>query len=323
MYMVFKIKPSRGPSCYNKWFGEQENSMRITRGFFILITMLLIGTLPCIAQESHDYIDWTSEQLSDAFDEVARNYGAVEYATFTFMVEFNRIPEDIDELRDTGHLNVRMTNPYTGGPVVALYPSDIPDGALIGNFQISTHEEGSEVWVDAWYLRRDSQGDMFSRSMQKRIALYSSSVDYEYFFENDLTREEQFVAVYCRHAIDAIESFQQRNGRSPDHFIDMYDNGDVNTRYINPITDSLATSTEDLSPGDFLYRKIGEDGYTLIGWGLEEPVFFATTDEIEEMHFYVEWAEVIEVEGDAEQVDVTTEDDGGTDNGVQDRDTAL
>jgi hypothetical protein len=195
---------------------------------------------------------------------------------------------------------------------------------LIGNIQISTHAEGMEVWVDAWYLRRDSQDDMFSRSMQKRISLYTSSVDYEYFFENDLTREEQFTAVYCSQAIDAIESFMQRNGRSPDHFIDMYDNGDVNTRYVNPVTDSLATSTGDLSPGDFLYRKIGEDGYTLIGWGFEEPVFFATTDEIEEMHFYVEWAEMVEDEGDAEQVDeMVTGDDGETDNGVQDRDFAL
>jgi len=298
--------------------------MRFNRGFFILILALQLVTLPCIAQDSHDYGNWTDEQFRYAFDEVARNYGAVEYAAFTFMVEFGRTPEDIHELIDTGHLNVRMTNPYTNGPVEALTQADIPDGNLIGNIGISTHDDGNAVWIEAWYLRRDEGGTMFSRSMEKRIFLFSSEVDYAYFFENDLTREEQVTAIYCRQAVDAIESFLQRNGRSPDNFIDMYDNGDVNTRYVNPMTDSLATSTEDLSPGDFLYRKIGEDGYTLIGWGYSEPVFFATTDDVEEMHFYVEWGELVEGDGEVEEVAGTEfEDDGDTDSGVRGRDTAL
>lgn len=237
--------------------------------------------------------DWTSEQLLAAFDEVARNYGAIEYATYTYMTEFSAAPKNIDELRESGHLNVQMTNPYTGGEVLALVRTDNPEGDILGNVGMSIHDDGREVRVETWFLRRDDTDTMYQRSMLKRMSVRVNTVDRGYFFENENPRDEQMVAVYCKQAIDAIESFIQRNGRTPEDFVDMYNNGDVNVHYINPVTGELMMPSDDLSAGDYTYRKIGEEGYTLIGWGREEPVFFATTDENEELAFYVEWPQLL------------------------------
>ncbi len=275
--------------------------------------MLLVGFVAgCLAipQSVHANIpDWTTGEFSNAFDEVARNYGAVEYATYTFMIEYGIAPSSLDELRDTGHLNVQMANPYTDGDVLSLTSDDYPDGDLEGNILVSNRlNNGREVRIEAWFLRRNADGIIHIRSMVKRISLYESEIDRLYFFDNDLPREEQFVAIYCRQAIDAFESFEQRNGRSAEDFGDMYENGDVNVRYINPITGEIAVSSGELSAGDFYYEKIGEDGFYFIGWGRERPVFFASTDEDATLEFYLEWPELLM--GEEESVE---DEDGNED----------
>lgn len=269
----------------------------------ILLTgLLLLLCMPVFAQDARR--SWTDEELSGAFDEVARNLGAVEYATYTFMVEFGRAPESLDELRDSGHLNVLMANPYTGGEVVSLTMEDYPDGDLAGNILIVSQDEDREAHVEAWYVRSGEEPRIYYvRSMVKGIWLYQSEIDYNYFFDNDNPRDEQMVAVYCRQAVDAIDSYVQRNGETPGDFMQMYENGDVNVLYINPISNELAESVDDISPGDFFYEKIGEDGYVLIGWGRELPVFFATTDDETEVEFYLEWGDEEPDEEDPENAE--------------------
>ena len=234
--------------------------------------------------------DWTQEEYDAAFDEVARNFGAVEYATYTFMVEFSRAPDSLDELRQTGHLNVLMSNPYTGGEVRSLTRADFPDGDLAGNIFVADRDEGREAHIQAFYVRNTNPPTV--RSMIKRVYLYQSEVDHRYMFENDLPRDEQMVVAYCLQAIDALESFRQKVGESPKDFEDMYVRGDVNVHYINPITGELVVSSQELSAGNYFYRKIGDEGYLLIGWGRTRPVFFATTDESEEEKFYQTWPEL-------------------------------
>ena len=229
---------------------------------------------------------WSDEDLAGAFDEVARNFGAIEYAAYTYMVEFNRVPESLDDLISTGHLNVEMTNPYTSGDVLSLTREDVPDGDLAGNVLMYSADEGREVHVETWMVRNDEGYGLYTRSMIKRIYIFSNEITYNYIFENELSRDEQLTAVYCVQAMDAIESFAQRNGVSPVDFADMYENGDVNVHYINPFTGMLAISSETLSPGDYFYEKFGDEGYTIMGWGNAEPVFFATTEESEEVLFY-------------------------------------
>jgi len=278
----------------------------------LLSVLVILGLAPVSAmgQDGTRISDWSREQFMAAFDEVARNYGAVEYATYTFMVENNRPPENLDELRDSGHLNVVMVNPYTGDDVMSLVEEDYPDGDLIGNVWVSSRDNGHEAHVEVWYLRPDDGGAIYIRSMVKRMYLFESEPEYEYMFGNDLPREEQMVTVYCRQAVDALASFKQRNGRLPDDFTDMYENGDVNVHYINPLTGEPAAASEDISPGDFWYERLEgeeEDGYTLIGWGSEFPVFFGTTDEAVEMAFYLEWPQLLE--GDDEDDDDDDDDD--------------
>ena len=280
--------------------------------------MLLTGLLVIIclfysASSVAKIRDWTTEEFACAFDEVARNYGAAEYATYTFMLEFGRSPESFDELRDSGHLNVLMVNPYTQGEVLSLTDDDYPDGDLAGNVYLSSpRENGEEAHLEAWYLRRDDQEVIVQRSMVKRIFIYFSSVDYNYLFGNDLPCDEQFTAVYCRQVIDALESFEQRNGRSPDDFDDMYENGDVNVHYINPIMGEVVVSSEELSPGNYYYEKIGDDGFCFIGWGRERPVFFACTDEEAALEFYLEWPELIDEDIDPDDSENADEDQDET-----------
>lgn len=263
--------------------------MKKITALFSLITAALIlsGTLLFAGNNDPDHpvYSWNDEQFAAAFDEVARNFGAIEYASYTFMVEFGRHPESLQELRETGHLNVEMTNPYYESGVVDLTEEDIPDGHLAGNIFMRVESGGYIVFIEAYYVRSNGEYPTV-HSMIKQITLYQSEIDHAYLFEQDIPRDEQFTAVYCRQAVDAIESFLQRKGRSPDDFIDMYDHGDVNVRYFNPVTGEMAVSSEEMSAGDFYYKKVGDETYTLIGWGREEPVFFATTDESEEIWFY-------------------------------------
>jgi hypothetical protein len=255
----------------------------------ILPVMIVFPLSQAAYSQGHTH-DWTDQDFRQAFDEVARNYGAVEYATYTFMVEFARAPYSMQELIDTGHLNVIMTNPYTGEDVISLTPEDFPDGDHAGNIYLTDRDEGHEAHIEAYYVRNGTPPMV--HSMLKRIYLYTSSIDHAYFFENDLPRDEQMTAVYCRQAVDALESIQQKIGKSPDDFEDMYIRGDVNVHYVNPVTGELAVSSEELSAGDFSYKKIGDEGYMLIGWGRERPVFFATTDDAESDAFYAEWPEL-------------------------------
>ena len=270
----------------------------------VSIWILLGATSPAGSVLELD--NWTDDQFRAAFDETARNYGAVEYATYTFMVEFGRPPHSLDELRESGHLNVLMTNPYTGGEIFSLTLEDYPDGDLAGNIFVLDRKEGTEAHLEIWFIR---PGDTsIVRSMVKVIYIYQSEPDRAYLFQEDLPRDEQFVAVYCRQSIDALESFEQRNGRTPEDFDDMYENGDVNVHYINPINNELAVSTGESSPGDFMYRKIGEEGFTIIGWGRERPVFFATTETSEEEWFYSLYPELLENSSETEEESVDDED---------------
>jgi hypothetical protein len=261
----------------------------------LLLVSVAVASVPFRTNAGVD--TWSEQQFRDAFDEIARNFGAVEYSTYTFMIEFGRSPHSLDELRTSGHLNVVMANPYTGGDVLSLTREDYPDGDLAGNIFVHDRDEGRETHVEVWYFRYNDPGTL--HSMVKRIWIYDSEPDREYLFGNDLPRDEQFTAVYCRQAIDALESFQQKVGESPESFDDMYQRGDVNVHYINPVTGELAVSSEELSAGDFMYRKVCDEGYTLIGWGRERPVFFATTDPEEELRFYAQYPELME--DDAEQ----------------------
>jgi hypothetical protein len=266
-----------------------KHYIRTTLNLSLGLAILALIQVPLLAVSYSS--NWTDAQYRAAFDETARNFGAAEYATYTFMTEFGRSPHNLKELIDTGHLNVLMTNPYTGGEVLSLEPEDYPNGHLAGNMLIADRDEGKETHIEAYYVRKDREPMV--HSMIKRIYLYTSSVDHAYLFENDLPRDEQFTAVYCMQAIDALESFQQKIGKSPDSFEDMYTRGDVNVHYINPVTGDLAVSTEDISAGDFFYGKIGDEGYELVGWGRDRPVFFATTDEATETAFYLKWPQLL------------------------------
>jgi hypothetical protein len=277
-------------SCYNPMNLEGE-IMKTAR---ILILTIIALAMSGLAMGKDNLTD---KELRWGFDECARNFGAVEYATYTYMVEFHKAPASLQELRDTGHLNVLMVNPYSGAEVKSLGPDDYPDGDLAGNIYIKDRDESREAHEEIWYVRPNDQTIL--HSMVKRIYLYTSSLDHQLFFDNDLPRDEQFVAVYCRQAVDALESFQQKIGTSPDNFEDMYNRGDVNVHYINPITGELAVSSEELSVGNFFYKKEKDNGYTLIGWGRTRPVFFASTDEDASNAFYQIWpglADEIEAE---------------------------
>jgi hypothetical protein len=180
-----------------------------------------------------------------------------------------------------------MKNPYTGGDVKSLTKADIPDGVLMGNLLVFDRDLGREAREEAYYVRKGKPATV--HSMIKRIWIYHSSLDHSIFFENDLPRDEQMTAVYCRQALDALESFQQKIGSSPVDFDDEYKRGDVNVRYVNPITKEQVKSSEKLSAGDYYYKKIGDEGYMLIGWGRERPVFFACTDDAASAEFYKQW----------------------------------
>ena len=74
--------------------------MKSNKKITLLVLILLIGGITVLPTVSRaDVSTWTEEEFDFAFDEVARNYGAAEYAIYTFMVEYGRSPESIDELR--------------------------------------------------------------------------------------------------------------------------------------------------------------------------------------------------------------------------------
>jgi hypothetical protein len=241
---------------------------RIMKKLF-LVTTLIFLLLTVTAQCKDSQTGQNREEFDRIFNEVARNFGAVEAAFYTFGVEFERVPGSLQEMIDTGHLRVKWANPYTGEPVQQTHdktPGDI-------SWQIA--EDDPYIVTSAFYT--DLRDSTVTRWMTKTIWIYTHEELRKWVFGDDAPREEKLVRVYCLQFEDAIESFRQRFGRLPETHEELAE-GDVNVAYINPITAEVVKNSEQLSPGDFWYRKLDDDHFAIVGWGNDEPVYFLSND---------------------------------------------
>ncbi|MFH1515465.1 MAG: hypothetical protein ABIG42_08400, partial [bacterium] len=109
---------------------------------FALVVVCLLGFLvsnPVMATEK----EFSREELKQAFDVVAQNFGALQFAYYTFTLEFERPPNDINELKDSGHLRVQLINPYyKDKPVVLGAATDKPTAAGL------YYSKTDELWGD-------------------------------------------------------------------------------------------------------------------------------------------------------------------------------
>ena len=230
------------------------------------MSVLLLG---CTAFAGSKYTYTDREQFDETFNTVARNFGAVEGAYYTYTLEFERVPETIQEMVDTGHLQVDWNNPYTGDPVRQTSEKAPGDLSWVPG------DEDPVVEISAYYI--DYNDTKMVRWMTKTIWIYTHKELHKWIFEDGAPREEQLVRVYCLQFEDALTSYKQRFGEFPDTY-DELAKGDVNVAYLNPITSELVRNSRELSPGDIWYRKIDDEHFAIVGWGHDEPVYFFSND---------------------------------------------
>jgi hypothetical protein len=267
--------------------------MKKTIGSILILALFVVFSTFCGAAETKKL---DREQLKSAFDVVAQNLGALEYAYYTFTLEFERTPENIDEMISTGHLRVEMGNPYSKDPVHLGTIGETPiPGALYYKKESKTAAQFVCHFIDPNAPDR-------TRWLQRRIVMFTHQELKKAVFGDNASRNEKLTRVYLLQMGDALDSFEQRYGKFPASWAEMSKIGDVNVKYLNPMTGKLVKQTDKFSPGDFLYRTYakgetrkvpykkpdGTRGYTeqlceeyyyeLVGWGEKEPVYYYSND---------------------------------------------
>jgi hypothetical protein len=234
-----------------------------------IITVLAILLLPVVACANAGYKYKDRADFDRIFDEIARNFGAVEGAYYTYTLEFEKVPTSLQEMIDTGHLRVIWTNPYTGKPVQQS------EGNVPGDITWVVEEDGDYISTATSYISWNNPNEI--RWMKKSIWPYTHEELHKWVFGDDASREEKLVRVYCLQMEDAIDSFEQRFGRMPNSYEEL-GKGDVNVAYINPFTGKQVKDSGDLSPGDFRYERIDDKHFSIVGWGKTKPVYFMSND---------------------------------------------
>ena len=298
-------------------------------GLTILVFILICSTCYAVSDKS----EFTRDELKRGFDIVAQNFGALQFAYYTFTLEFERPPNDIQELTDSGHFMVKLKNPYSDKDV---YLGAINDKPYPAGLYYSKFDELSGEFA-AFFINPNKPSKL--RSLKSRVTIFTHEALKEMVFGDDASREEQLTKIYLIQLNDAIDSFEQRYGRLPKSLDEMSEIGDVNVSYINPFTKKPVKNTDKLSAGDYMYRKFtkGEDEksetntgsdsdekfmydrfktvvkrstpkniddndlsdddeyYEVIGWGKEEPVYYFSTDTTRE---YFGWGSTPEEDSD-------------------------
>jgi hypothetical protein len=273
---------------------SKENKMKK----LLFLTVVLLFTFPVAAHTEGSYQYKNRADFDRIFDEVSRNFGAVEASYYTYTMEFERVPQSLQDMIDTGHLRVKWTNPYTGETVKQTYDREI------GDISWEVLDNGEYIAMTTFFISWNNMDE--TRWMKRGIWPYTQEELKKWVFNNDVTREEQLVRVYCLQLEDALESYELRFGYMPESYEDLA-KADVNVAYINPITGEVVKNSPELSPGDFWYEKIvayvnlatGEvvkgspefnpggkwvdaSLFSIVGWGLNEPVYFMSNDRTRE-----------------------------------------
>jgi hypothetical protein len=262
---------------------------------FFLVTLAVMMLLSSTAYPM-DIKKASRDDLKKAFDVCVQNYGALEYSYYTFTLEFERAPDNYEEMVKTGHIRVKMMDPYTGKEVKVI--NNISK-AKAGNLYYKKLKK-SLAEFSCFYVNPNDASK--TRNMNSTIVTFTHKELQKVVFGDNASREEKLTRVYLLQLDDAIESFEQKLGHMPDSLDDLAKRGDVNVGYINPFTGKLAKQSETLSPGDYFYRKFtkkvmhkeperkpngevvakdvasNEEFYEVIGWGKTEPVYYYSND---------------------------------------------
>ncbi|MCD6218376.1 hypothetical protein J7L05_11050 [bacterium] len=287
----------------------------------LVIAFLMISATCAVATEKKEF---TRDELKRGFDIVAQNFGALQFAYYTFTMEFERPPDDIHELKESGHLCVKLINPYSDNEDVHL--GAINEKPRAAGLYYSKSDDTSGEF--AAYFINPNKPDKI-RSLNSVVVIFTHEALHEMVFGDDASREEQLTRIYLLQLNDAIDSFEQRYGEIPESLEIMAEKGDVNVNYINPFTKKPVKNTDKLSPGDYMYRKFtkGDDAvnsengsdsgagsgflydrfgtvlkrfedkddsekkfsnddeyYEVIGWGKDEPIYYYSNDSSREFY---------------------------------------
>jgi hypothetical protein len=268
----------------------------------IILILVILALLISIPVESKSYESRGRDQLKKDFDVVAQNLGAIEFAFYTFTLEFEKPPENMADLVKSGHIMCDMLNPYTGEKAHLGELGEKPQAG--GTYYRKNDTDWGEL--ECWYVHPNKPSTM--RSMNVQMKKFTHEEMKKMAFNPDLAREEQMTIVYLIQLDDAIETFNQKIGRMPVSLDEMSKIGDVNVSYINPFTGKPVKDSRELSPGDYMFRTFessGEEQYEVVGWGKTEPVYYYCTDDSKESF---EWKDSGKVSNSNGKIDEEKED---------------
>jgi|GEM_PF-3786193 len=232
------------------------------------------------AAERDSLEDWKTasrDELKGGFDEVARNLGYVEAAYYTYTLEFREVPESAQAMIDTGHLRVKLKNPYTGNPLKCVGPDNLSEGIRSGEIEagdIWFHPDvaGGELHIAGLYL--DPNKPEMTKWMRRDILRYYDPSAYAVVFADKPSEKDRLVRISMEHMLSGIEEYEIRFGRFPETFQKLTE-GDMRVVYPNPCSDGeMMQNSKRFRPGHFYYDCTGPDDFILIGWGEQGATWF-------------------------------------------------
>lgn len=184
------------------------------------------------------------------------NYSA---ALLSYRSELSRFPDSLAALRESSHLIIQPINPYSSGPVAEVNspsPGDITFEYIDNN-----------TVVLMTYIRAETQVDVVRREISVPD---SSAYDLLYRQTAGLSENDRQVARYVFQISLILNEYYNEHGDLPYRVPQCEAEGFAYVSFRNPYSNhdaQQADSLANIQPGDYIYHRISDTAYYLVGYG--------------------------------------------------------
>jgi len=207
---------------------------------------------------------YRSKNISDVRQkQLTANSNTIAVSIVSFRSENSRFPADLEELKSSGHLQIKITNPFTK-KVLTFHNENGP-----GTFSYSRPSEEKYILTvfDAGNLpiRREliTRTDIPLRGVLSVTKPNDKS-------NKPFTKQEQTARIYVFQIGQLLNSFYETNKYLPRNISHIEAQGFAYINFINPFTSQPIRPSKRIdkgAPGSYYYILLGEDEYILGGYG--------------------------------------------------------
>jgi len=184
------------------------------------------------------------------------NYSAM---LLSYRSEYGRFPTSIAALRESPHFTIHPVNPYTSDPIAGV------DSPSPGDITFEYIDSNSVVLMT--YIRAGVQIDVVRREISVPP---SSAYDLLYRQTAGLSENDKQVARYVFQISLVLNEYFNEHGDLPYSVPQCEAEGFAYVSFPNPYTShdaQQADSLANIQPGDYIYHRISDTAYYLVGYG--------------------------------------------------------